>query len=351
MKKWLNRTASTVGMAGGIVLLAAGIAQAADDAIVAQSPVPGLSSGAGLGQLDPTGLVGGLSGSPLGLPNPATGVTDGLLGAPAPHHGKGKHKEAGMTDAFTGMSSGLAQGFTHGLPVAGEVPTLRSLPAGASDLSEINSTDVVADLIRVQDVLDQTTESGPLPLGPGLPVGGLDTSAANVVDGVTSGLPAKDLVGGLPVVGGLAPQVTAPVKHKVKAGAPMVSDTTNTLGERKAAPAPVPGADLLGGLPLVGGLTGGGLPVVGGLPVGGMVPTESGATDLLGGLPVVGGLTGSGLPGSAALQAVPGLGATEKGGQATDLIGGLPLVGEQLGGTSSVLPGDVASLGSLGGIA
>lgn len=88
--------------------------------------------------------------------------------------------------------------------------------------------------------------------------------------------------------------------------------------------------DLLGGLPLVGGLTGGGLPLVGGLTNGGGLPLVGGLTGG-GNLPLVSGLTGGGLP----------LVGNLAGG------GNLPLVGGLLGGQGTARSADGIDLAAL----
>ncbi|GAA1610207.1 chaplin family protein [Catellatospora bangladeshensis] len=77
--------------------------------------------------------------------------------------------------------------------------------------------------------------------------------------------------------------------------------------------------DLLGGLPLLGGLTNGGLPLVGGLTNGG--------------LPIVGDLTKGGLPVVGSLTK-----------------GGLPVVGSLLGGPSVARGADAIDLDSIDGV-
>lgn len=87
--------------------------------------------------------------------------------------------------------------------------------------------------------------------------------------------------------------------------------------------------DLLGGLPLVGGLANGGLPLVGNLGGGG-------------GLPLVGGLTGGGglpLVGSLGNGGLPLVGNLAKGG--------LPVVGGLLGGQGTARNADAIDLDAL----
>lgn len=362
MNKWLQRTVSTVSVAGGVVLLAAGVAQAADGATVTgAAPTSGL---AGLSQvLNPTDLVGGATGavsnSPLGLPNPTGALKSlpggALLGQDGKHGKHGSHKEAGMADALGkatgamgtatdaaayGIDRGVGRGLpTAGLPSVGNLPLAGAVPTG--DLNRLDSKSVVADLLSVQDAIDNAPATEGLPL----PVGGLDSTVGNVSGGVTGGLPVQDLTGGLPVVGGLtqgglpavggltgqnapAPApVQPPVKGKkdkpVKTGEKKVKPGT-TLPAPAPMPRPNPVAGLVGGVPVVGGLAQGPLSTV---------------TNTTGGLPVVGGLTQGGLPVVGGM----GGGLGERAGMpvATDLLGGLPLAGDLAGQAGSVLPGDL----------
>ncbi|MEV0649339.1 hypothetical protein AB0I28_29195 [Phytomonospora sp. NPDC050363] len=358
MNKWLTRTVGTMGVAGGVVLLAAGVAQAADGTTVgkAQAPTAGV---AGLGQmLNPTDLVGGTTGalsgnSPFGLSNPAGALgalpTGSLFGgSDKGHHRKGV-KEAGPADAFGRMAGGLThgvdKGVSKGLPLNGGVPSVGNLPLGmipaAGDVTSLDSQNVVADLMSVQDVLDQAASAEGLPL----PVGGLDSSAGNIVGGVAGAIPAQDLTGslpvgglanGLPLVGGLtggqasAPQAPKPMKpgksDAPKADAPVATEKKNKPADQPM-PLPQPQADPVSGLVS-------GLPIAGGL-AGGPLSTVTGAT---GGLPVVGGLTKGGLPvlgGQTPAEGKFGMPV------ATDLLGGLPLVGDLAGTTGKALPGDL----------
>ncbi|MBB6039868.1 hypothetical protein [Phytomonospora endophytica] len=341
-----------MGVAGGVVLLAAGVAQAADGTTVGKAGAP-TAGVAGLGQmLNPTDLVGGATGalasdSPLGLPSPTGALGSlpggGLLGADK-GHGKGV-KEAGPADAFGKMAGGLThgvqKGVSKGLPVNGGLPSVGNMPLGmipsADGLNSLDSQSVVADLMSVQSVLDQQPTEG-LPL----PVGGLDTTAGNVLSGATGAIPSQDLTGGLPtagitnglpLVGGLTGGQPAAAPQAPKPAKPAKATEKKVKPADQPMPLPQPQADPISGLV-------GGLPVAGGL-AGGPLSTVTGTT---GGLPVVGGLTKGGLPGlpGAAPVGVPTEG---KVGMpvATDLLGGLPLVGDLTGGMpGKALTGDIA---------
>lgn len=351
MNKWLTRTVSTMGVAGGVVLLAAGVAQAADGTTVGKAVAP-TAGVAGLGQmLNPTDLVGGATGalssdSPLGLPNPTGALGSlpggGLLGGADKAHGKGV-KEAGPADAVGRMTGGLTHGVqtgvSKGLPVNGGLPSVGNLPLGmvpaADGLNSLDSQSVVADLMSVQSVLDQGAPTEGLPL----PVGGLDTTAGNLVGGATGAIPSQDLTGslptagitnGLPLVGGLTGGAPAAAPQAPKPAKPAKATEKKVKPADQPMPLPAPQADPVSGLV-------GGLPIAGGL-AGGPLSTVTGTT---GGLPVVGGLTQGGLPLAGGL---PGAAPAEAGMPvATDLLGGLPLVGDLTGGMpAQALTGDFA---------
>ncbi len=225
MNKWLRRAAGTVGVAGGMLLLAGGAAQA--DAPTSDAA------------LAPGGLIHNLF-TPLGATNlgfsvdvPGTTIDAGLLPdgplALQPNDGR-----VGIT-AHTLTKNGVPQAlFFNGklpdvlsmLPIQGLVPPGIVGPVTNAAFGTVGG---------VTDTLADTTRTAAGFQSPAAGVHGVATDVSNTLVGpTTEGLPlVGGLVDNLPVVGGL-------------------------LGDNGP----------LGNLPVVGSLlngAGGGLPIVGGL--------------------------------------------------------------------------------------
>ncbi|HZE41160.1 MAG TPA: hypothetical protein VE172_20360 [Stackebrandtia sp.] len=215
----LQRIVGTAALATGICMAAAGIASAA-------SPVSGLAD-------NPLGAVGSVDSVTGGSPLSGLGTDDpaGLVPPPA---------------ALTGKVGAL----THDLPASktvGKVTKKSSAVSSATDLAGLGGK----------------TEA--LPLAGGLPVAG----------GLAQGLPTQGLplvgdgAGQLPLVGGMTGggQPAAPAKTHTKADTGKKTEfgdqmaATSVGGSHFAAlpgdiaQRPAEDLPLIGGLPLVGGLT------------------------------------------------------------------------------------------------
>ncbi|KDQ09319.1 hypothetical protein BOTBODRAFT_37231 [Botryobasidium botryosum FD-172 SS1] len=271
------------------------------------------------------------------------------------------------------------------------LPIVDSLPIGALGGAlpgSSSSGSPLGGLPVVSDLLPTGTEANPL---------GAVTSGLSSVAGPASGLSGGE--GGLPLVGGLlrrdlpgADLLSAlPVGSLLPGGAssqssgplgalPIPMDVLKDLplvGQALPVRRDLPGADLLGGLPLGTLLPGGsessgsplnalptgmlkGLPVVGGLlprqlsgldalPLNALLPgaASSGSSDMLSALPtgmlkdlpVLGGVLPRALPGGDLLGGLPldglvpsgGSGSSSPlGGLPTGILGGLPIVGGML---------------------
>jgi hypothetical protein len=264
MTKWFYRAVGTVGVAGGFLLLAGGVAQADDAATTPVNDLQGSLDGfftpmgpsSLAGGADPAAPLNGLANLSLG--GKAVNPTDslGLLGAlpldPTATLAPGGTGAApgglggGPLGAVTGAlgSAPAAAPATEaggGLPVLGSLPQFGAIP-----------TDAVRNLNPTQLPSVQNFDAGKL-----LPALIGDNLAAQSPELFTESSPLASipLVGDVMLAGALAP----PPAAGAPADAPVDAPADVPAGAPAGAPAGGGGA--LGGLPLLGslgGLTGGG---------------------------------------------------------------------------------------------
>jgi hypothetical protein len=343
MNKWMNRAVGTVGVAGGMLLLGAGVAHA-DDALTPGAPDDLSSSNLGA-TLDTPGSqasAGMVPNGPLALQK-----NDGRLGATV--HTPGANGES--RDVFVGGRAPDALGAVPGNDV---MPsglrswglTQQSLLPGTATERGTAPTAQSAPVVPVMGTLSQ------LPLS-SLPVPGLGTSPLGAVSGTTGNLTGADGATG------------------------KLSGAANSVAGRHSATESIGGFPDVAGVPLVGGnlpvLTGQGLPPAPVNPLQGNVKPVNDMTIPLGSaggestestteatsvpglqyVPLVGQVlqnnTVSGVPQlSEAYQArhaaaTGGRHAAAESGrhaapeESLPVVGGLPLIGNLLGGGSGLL--------------
>ncbi len=382
MNKWIRRTAGTVGIAGGALLL--GTAAHADSPVIADpQSLHGVT--------DSASLDGGLSGVGVSVDTPGQRDTVGLLpdgGGPVrsgTNNGElgavvhAPTKDGQPRDVF---ANGRTPDIFQALPITDVVPMdglgmptsgVRTLPARESGGLPVRNlpigTNMAGDTLRGGDTLARDGFAGNglgIPLGDQLPldsaqdlatqgqsVGGSALGGGSPLGGGSSPL------GGLPLLGGSAqggraqttPQASARDSSLAQDG--QVFTQESSFGGRHRAEA---------GLP-----TPGGLPVVGGVLQGGTLPTKANVNTLPGApaIPVhnllAPGTSATGASTGNALNQVSGTagnltqGATGRGGSESLPVGGeaLPVVGGLMGptGTRGMDLPDTRAVPVVGGVA
>jgi hypothetical protein len=308
MNKWIRRTAGTVGIAGGALLL--GTAAHAD------TPVHDLA--------DTASIDGGLSGVGVSLDTPGQRDTVGLLpdgGGPirsGTNNGElgavvhAPTKDGQPRDVF---ANGRTPDIFQALPITDVVPmdglgmpTARTLPAPARESTGIPvrnlpiGTSMAGDTLRGGDDLARDVFAGNglgIPLGDQLPLGAAqDLATQSQSLGSASPLGGGSaLGGGSPLGGGGLPLIGGSSRDASGGRA----QTTPTAGQQQTARSqgsPILAGDAVhvlppsesfvgrhraeAGLPTGGLPTAGGLPVVGGVLQGGTLPTRANVNTLPG---------------------------------------------------------------------
>ncbi|GAA1027325.1 hypothetical protein GCM10009557_08230 [Virgisporangium ochraceum] len=363
MNKWIRRTAGTVGIAGGALLL--GTAAHAD------TPVHDLA--------DTASIDGGLSGVGVSLDTPGQRDTVGLLpdgGGPV-RSGTNNGELGAVVHAPTQdgqprdvFANGRTPDIFQALPITDVVPmdglgmpTARTLPAPARESTGLPvrnlpiGTSMAGDTLRGGDYLARDGFAGNglgIPLGDQLPLGAAQNLATQSQSlGGGSALPLGG-GGGLPLIGGSSRDASGGGFSRDASGGR--AQTTPTAGQQQTARSqgsPILAGDAVhvlppsesfvgrhraeAGLPTGGLPTAGGLPVVGGVLQGGTLPTKANVNTLPGApaLPVHNLLA----PGTAATGASAGNALNQASGTVNNLAA-------QGGGTES-LPVGSLPVGSL----
>lgn len=260
MTKWFYRAVGTVGVAGGFLLLAGGVAQADDADTTPVNDLRGSLDGF-FTPMGPSSLAGGADpAAPLnGVANLSLGgkpvnPTDalGVLGA-LPLDPTATLDPAGLGAAPATEAGGGTPGIT-GLPVVSSLPQFGAVPTDAvrnlnpTELPSVQNFDagrllpaLIGDSLAAQspELFTESNSLATIPLvgdvvlsGPLAPAGGAGAPAdAPAAGGALGGLPLLGSLGGL-TGGGAAPSgpTTLP------------ADAPAAPAPRPAAPAPKPAA-------------------------------------------------------------------------------------------------------------
>lgn len=369
MNKWIRRTAGTVGIAGGALLL--GTAAHADNPVIADpQSLHGVT--------DTASLDGGISGAGVSIDTPGQRDTVGLLPDGGPVRSGTNNGELGAVvhaptkdgqprDVF---ANGRTPDIFQALPITDVVPmdglgmptsNARTLPARESSGLPVRNlpigTSMAGDTLRGGDSLARDGFAGNglgVPLGDQLPLGtaqNLATQGQSVGGQALGGqaLGGKSPLGGLPVVGGSAQggraQTTPQAAGRDQGSPVLAGDAVHVLPSsesgfvgRHRTEATLP--------------TAGGLPVVGGVLQGGTLPTKANVNTLPGApaVPVHNLLA----PGTSAAGASTGNALNQASGSVGNLAqsaGGTPSAGgtRPTGGSES-LPVSDEALPVVGGL-
>ena len=243
MNKWWYRTMSTVGVAGGFLLLSGAAAQADPGAPAQPQPLTGVLGGL-LGPTD--GLTGSLGSNPTSGLMPGDDVVPGVVDGPyvvPPPTMETRGNVAG--DAPAGRAATDPTGLTGQLPTgpaASVVSPLAPATGGGAPL--------LGDLSGLLG-------GGLLPTGDLLSGGGVapgDQVPAVIGDAMTARQPelfgaAPDLLGSLPLLGGASPAAPATTLPATT----LPADTSGMpSGGRHAAPEAPSGRSFSDGRPVAG---------------------------------------------------------------------------------------------------
>ncbi|GGM33260.1 hypothetical protein ACFFX1_33525 [Dactylosporangium sucinum] len=256
MNTWFRRAVGTAGVAGGMLLLGAGVAHAADETASGQLDDP----------LVPGDLQLDARGSNIDLPLSEWLPTNGLA-LPRTMSSRLPSLPALPTDAVAvnSLNTGKKEDSLAALPLVGGLPVVGSLPLVGNGGLPVRGNLRPVDNYAIP-VGGAGTEAGGLPIVGDVPLGGSDVLK-------------NDSVTGIPVIGGIGPtpgvSTTAVANRLVPTtGAlPYAASQLPLVTEKTYAPkhateySPRHAQDeealpVVGGLPLLGG---GQLPLIGNL--------------------------------------------------------------------------------------